>query len=111
MTSVPRAVLTVRSYRSVSWWTRTAVTVSAWALPDLVLTALTLSPTFSREVGIAFPEASSTPVAAVNDWPPHDDLGLLAERVVRVRGGVTGAVGASGLLPGRVIGVLGGRSV
>jgi hypothetical protein len=33
MTSVPWPVLTVRSYRSVSWWTRTAVTVSGWSLP------------------------------------------------------------------------------
>src|SRR5450756_1543718 len=72
MTSVPWLVLTVRSYRSVSRWTRTAVTVSAWFLPVLVSAAWTLAPFFTEEIGAVLPSASSTRVPAVNDSPPHD---------------------------------------
>src|SRR5215469_12083039 len=51
ITAVPYAVRTLRSYLSVSWWTRTAVTVSGLVFPVLVLVAMTLSPTLSLLIG------------------------------------------------------------
>jgi hypothetical protein len=60
MTAVPWAVLTVRSYRSVSWLTSTAATVSALVLPALTLVARTLSPGLRAEIALVVPSASRT---------------------------------------------------
>src|SRR5438105_2034412 len=75
MTSVPLPVLTVRSYRSVSWWTITAVTASGWSLPVLVSAARTLFPAFNWLMGTVLPLASRTRVPAVNEFPPQDVAG------------------------------------
>jgi len=68
MTWTPWGVLTLRSYRLVSWWTMTAVTVSGWFLPVAVLVASTLSPGLREEIGAVFPLASRIWVPAVKDW-------------------------------------------
>jgi hypothetical protein len=70
MTSVRPPDLTVRSYRSVSWCTSTAVTVSGWSLPVLVSVARTLSPGLREEIGAVLPPGSRTRVSPVKDWPP-----------------------------------------
>src|SRR5690348_7724769 len=48
MTAVRSWARTVRSYRLVSWWTRTAAIVPVWVLPVLVLVDTTFSPGFSE---------------------------------------------------------------
>src|ERR1700677_4773255 len=75
MTEVRVPARILRSYRSVSWWTRTAAMVSGWVFPVLVLVARTFSPTLSWLIGTAAPDASSTLVPAVKLSPPtagHD---------------------------------------
>src|ERR1700677_2439289 len=72
MTEVRVPALILRSYRSLSWWTRTAATTSAWAFPVLVFVASTFSPTLSWLIGTAAPLASSTPVPEVKLSPPQD---------------------------------------
>jgi hypothetical protein len=47
----------------------TAVTASGWSLPVLVSSARTLSPGLSWLIGTALPEASSTGVAGVKEFP------------------------------------------
>src|SRR5215469_6421577 len=65
MTWTPCRVLTFRLYRSWSWLTSTAATVSALVLPVLVLVARTLSPGLRLEIGFDVPPARSTRVLAV----------------------------------------------
>src|SRR5690348_2429539 len=60
---------TVRSYRLVSWWTRTAAIVAGWVLPVLVLVETTFSPGFRVEMGTAFPLARRTLVPGVKLSP------------------------------------------
>jgi hypothetical protein len=75
-----------RSYLSVSWCRRTAVTGSALVRPVLTLVARTLSPALSWLMGITVPEASRTFVLAVKLWPqfsltPESATTTLPERV------------------------------
>jgi hypothetical protein len=72
MTSVPLTALTFRSYRSVSRWTITAVTLSGWSLQMRVSLARTVSPVLNWLMETVLPLASRTRVPAVNDWPPQD---------------------------------------
>lgn len=60
MTAVLVSALIVRLYESVSWFIRTAATVSGWVLPVRVFVAITLSPGLSWLIAIAAPEASRT---------------------------------------------------
>jgi len=69
MTWSPLAVWTVRSYRSVSWLTRTADAVLSLALPVLVSVDLTLSPGLSELMVLVLPSASWTWVPAVKLCP------------------------------------------
>lgn len=96
MTSVLPPDLTVRSYRSVSWWTRTAWMVLTSVLPVFVSTEMTLSPGLRSAIGTVFPLASRTGVSAVKDSPPHegsrlDPLGSLAVGVSGLPASVTGS--------------------
>src|SRR5258708_6703135 len=69
ITELPRKVRTVRLKRLVSWWTRTAATISGCVLPVLTLVARTLSPGLSWLIGTVLPPASSTLVDAVKLRP------------------------------------------
>jgi hypothetical protein len=69
MTAVLVPALTCRSYRSVSWLTRTAEMASACVFPVTVLVARTFWPGVSVEIGTALPAARSTSVFAVKLSP------------------------------------------
>src|SRR6266700_46907 len=71
MTDVWPRALTRRSYRFVSWWSRTAVMVPAWSLPVRVLAVRTFWPRRSREIGVFLPLASRTLVPGLKLSPPQ----------------------------------------